>query len=223
MDWRGYFLTEEYRVRKRQCRVVVFIDGQNVHQDFRRAFVADADTAEPHIGAFNPMALAERLVAMGPDFEEWTLKEVRAYVGSPLAHRQPTATAAHDRQMEKWRGWGVVTRARPLYYPPGETPRQKGVDVELAIDVFRMAVEKQYEIGIIVSTDQDIKPALEAVAKLRGSEPTPRICGVRYGDLPQRLTFTDDKGNTTYCFRLLAADYMAVMDPTDYRIDPNAK
>lgn len=207
---------------KRNCRVVVFIDVQNVHNDFRRAFVDDPDTADSHIGAFNPMELAKRLVAMGPDFEEWTLSEVRAYAGSPLAHHQPTATAAHDRQMETWRKWGVIVQPRPLYYPPGEKPRQKGVDVELAIDVFRMAVEKQYEIAVIVSTDQDIKPALEAVAKLRGSDPTPRICGVRYGDLPQRLTYSDAKGNTTHCFRLVVDDYVAVMDPTDYRIEPSA-
>ncbi len=81
-----------------------------------------------------------------------------------------------------------------------------------------MAVDKRYGIGIIVSTDQDMKPALEAVAKLRGSDAVPCICAVRYGDLPQLLTHRDDNGNTTYCFRLTTDDYMAVVDPTDYRV-----
>lgn len=223
MDWRGYFFGREF-VGKRACGVVVFVDVQNVHMDLRRAFVADADTAEPRIGAFNPWTLGERLVAKGPDFEDWHLVAVRAYAGSPLATRQPTAAAAHDRQIAQWEAWGVQPVARPLYYPPGwptEKARQKGVDVALAVDVIRMAIDKEYQIGIVVSTDRDILPAIEAVAKLRKTEAIPRVCAVRYEGLPQRLNHTDDHGRTLHHFRLDVDDYMAVMDPTDYRIDPN--
>ena len=204
----------------RACRVVVFIDGQNVHQDFRRAFVVDSHGVPSTVGAFNPMLLARRLVACGPDFEDWTLAEVRVYVGSSIAEHQSTAAAAHDRQMAAWRSWGVVPRARPLSYLgwPAMKPHQKGVDVELAVDVVRMAVAKDYEIGIIASTDTDLLPAIETVSALRGTNAVPRICTVRYGDLSKRLYHSDAHGRRMHAFHLTAEDFQAVRDDTDYTV-----
>lgn len=65
-------------------------------------------------------------------------------------------------------------------------------------------------------------PAIEAVYKLRGTEATPRICVVRYGDLPKRLNFSDTTFGRLHCFHLTREDFEAVQDLTDYRIDPAA-
>ena len=202
----------------RACRVVVFIDGQNVHQDLRRAFVAALPAAGSRAGAFNPMSLSQLLAGRGPEFEEWTLTGVRAYVGSPIAEHQPVAAAAHDRQMAAWRAWGVVPRARPLSYLgwPEQKPRQKGVDVELAVDVVRMAVAGDYEIGILLSTDTDLLPAIEAVASVRGAHAVPRICVVRYAGLNKRLYHSDVLGRKMHAFEIKAADFDTVRDDTDY-------
>lgn len=138
-------------MRKRACRVVVFIDGQNVHNDFRRAFL-DAKSSS-RLGAFYPRALGELIVSRGPDFEHWALQEVRTYVGSPVAEHESIAAAAHDRQTQAWQAQGVNPRKRPLLYPagwPAQRARQKGVDVELAVDVVRMAMAHEYEIGVIL-------------------------------------------------------------------------
>jgi len=166
------------------------------------------------------MLLAQRLVARGPDFEDWTLAEVRAYVGSPVAEHQPAAAAAHDRQMAAWRAWGVVPRARPLSYLgwPALKPHQKGVDTELAVDVVRMAVTREYEIGIIMSTDTDLLPAIETVSSLRGTDAVPRICTVRYGDLNKRLYHSDGHGRRMHAFHVTAEDFQAVRDDTDYTV-----
>jgi hypothetical protein len=209
-------------VDKRKCRVIVFVDGQNVHNDLRRAFLPDPETAHPRFGAFNPMALAQRLVARGPEFEDWTLSQVRAYVGAPVAAHQPKAAAAHDRQMEAWRAWGVTPVARPLSYLnwPNERPRQKGVDAALAVDVVRMGVGDEYQIGIILSTDTDVLPAIETVSGIRGTNATPRICGVRYGDLPKRLYHADALGRTMHAFHVTADDFAAVRDDTNYAVEP---
>ena len=203
---------------KRKCRVVVFIDGQNVHQDFRRAF-CDPDDAS-RIGSFDPMAFSRLLAACAPDFEEWALAEARIYVGSPIASRERVAATAHDRQTATWKAAGVTVRARPLLYPEGwpRLPaRQKGVDVELAVDVVQLA-GADYEIGIVASTDTDLVPAIEAVYRLRGRNATPRICVVGYEGLPKRLRLPDTRGPKLYCIQLAEADFDAVADPTDYRV-----
>jgi hypothetical protein len=53
---------------------------------------------------------------------------------------------------------------------------EKGIDVALAIDFVTMAVRGEYDVGVIMSTDTDLKPALEAVAQMRGS-PYPEVRG----------------------------------------------
>ncbi len=222
MDWRGYFFPSGLGdMTKRTCRVAVFIDGQNVHQDFRRAFCDPHDSSR--IGAFDPMALAGLIVRRGPDFEDWTLTEVRTYVGSPNSSRERVAAVAHDRQVAAWRAAGVTVRARPLLYPedwPRQRARQKGVDVELAVDVVQQAIAGEYEVGVVASTDTDLVPAIEAVYRLRGSNPTPRICVVSYAGLPKRIRLPDTRGPAIYSFELSRADFEAVQDTTDYRETP---
>ena len=71
----------------------------------------------------------------------------------------------------------MVATLRTLRYPygwpdrceRGEKPQEKGIDVALAIDFVRLAIEKQYDVGVLMSTDTDLKPALETVAALRSS------------------------------------------------------
>lgn len=52
---------------------------------------------------------------------------------------------------------------------PGDRPREKGIDVALAIDFVRLAIEDSYDVGILISGDTDLKPALEAVWDYRGA------------------------------------------------------
>ncbi len=208
-------------MERRKCRVIVFIDGQNVHQDFRRAFLSKE--ASSRLGAFDPLKLAQLLVSRAPDFEEWELTATRIYVGSPVPSREPENAAAHDRQVQAWRALGVIVRPRPLQYPPEWPilrPRQKGVDVELAVDVVQLT--REYEIGIIASTDTDLVPAIQAVHKLRADAPTPRICVVRYEGLSKRLSLPDTRAPNLHCFLLSRADFEAVQDLTDYRTESAA-
>jgi NYN domain len=58
----------------------------------------------------------------------------------------------------------VTVVQRPLRYPkawPAEKAQEKGVDVALAVDFVVMAVTRVYDVGILVSTDTDLVPALE--------------------------------------------------------------
>ena len=41
----------------------------------------------------------------------------------------------------------------PTNHQPGERPREKGIDIALAIDFAMMAVRGEYYVGILMSTD----------------------------------------------------------------------
>ena len=193
---------------------MVFIDYRNVYEDFRRAFVSGR--MQPTDGQFHPVALAQLIVKRGPAFETWRLAEARVYTGHPATNREPKNAGAADRQIQVWRDSGAIVQHRPLQYLPNQPPRQKGVDVELAVDVVAMAHEKQYEVAIIASTDTDLVPAIEAVQRYRGLERVPRVCVVSFEGLQKKLQHPDARGTQPYCFRLARADYVAVHDPTVY-------
>lgn len=193
----------------------MFVDVQNIHEGLKAAF-----STPPHkhtAGQFRPMELGRLLVSKAPVSEAWGLAEVRLYAGRPSSVLQPTSAAAHARQASAWRAEGAIVRARDLQYIdwPNRAPRQKGVDVELATDVFRLA-GKEYDIGIVASLDTDIIPAIESVYDARGMADTPRVCVVGYEGSPRRLRLPDSRGRGLYCFYLSDADYLAIHDPTDY-------
>ena len=49
------------------------------------------------------------------------------------------------------------------------SPREKGIDVQLAIDLARTSLfEDEHDIAVLVSADTDLLPALELIVKRRG-------------------------------------------------------
>ena len=145
------------------------------------------------------------------------LPEADGYGGTPRTY------AAHMRQCAAHasRGSGrvsVITRS--LRYPrswPSTPAEEKGIDVALAVDFVMMAVRNEYDVGVIMSTDTDLKPALEAVHTLNGSQ-YPR-CEVaawqRSADTSRRLSIP---GGGIWRHWLHEADYASVADPTDYNV-----
>ena len=92
------------------------------------------------------------------------LHDVRTYTGRPDPEKAPKTYAAHMRQCDAWEASGVRVVSRPLRYPrgwPTERAQEKGVDIAMAIDFVTMAIEGHYDVGVIMSTDTDLRPALE--------------------------------------------------------------
>lgn len=199
--------------------LVLFIDAQNMYQGAREAFFNK--TGSHTLGQFDPLKLGELLCKKKPFGQESTarhLKQVRIYTGRPDSSKDPQTYGAHMRQCAAWAKKGIVVRPRTLRYPhdwPARRAEEKGVDVALAIDFVIMAVEGEYDIGVIASTDTDLRPAIEYVmAKTQASaEVAAWQASVRTGlSIPNIHLWRH---------RLVKADYDAVADYTDYNVKPS--
>lgn len=205
-------------------RVVVFLDYQNVYQSARRIF---HQSAAPHWqGQVDPVALAEYLASDSP-FDR-RLEEVRIYRGQPDGKLDPRGYAASRRQHTVWRRSALVTlMTRPLRYPdgwpsqfaPGERPQEKGIDVALSLDFAMMAAAGQYDVGILFSTDTDMKPALEAVATLTNRDGHPRAEVAAWSGSGQHNRRLAIKTRNLFCHWIGECTYQAMADVTDYSVN----
>jgi uncharacterized LabA/DUF88 family protein len=202
-------------------RLVVFIDAQNLYRGARTAFLApDRVRTERYVfGQINPWLLgqtvSERRV---PDSQERVLQEVRVYTGRPDATRDPRTYAAHMKQCSAWSKTGVTVIPRTLRYPPdypNAKAEEKGIDVALAIDFVAYAIDGLCDVGVIVSSDTDLRPALEYVSRKCSHQCTPEVAAWRSSSAKSRLSI---KGANVWCHWLYETDYNTVHDPTDYNL-----
>jgi hypothetical protein len=202
-------------------RVVVFIDYQNAYREIRRSFFDDRN--DPAIaGQFDPLALALQLTATATSSfggATRSLEGVRIYCGLPDPVKQPQGYAATSRQIGKW-GSDPRVRvfARPLTYPrnwPTEPPRQKGVDVWLAVQYLGMAIRRQYDVGILISRDTDLVPALEEVQAIGGQCACEVVTWAPNSVTAGRLR---TPGHPLWCHYIDRAGVEAIKDSRDYNV-----
>lgn len=195
-------------------RVSLFVDYQNVYHGARNAFhYADA---LPSAGQISPHRLGGLLVARQPltgDANERWLHEVRVYRGMPRTGDRGYAAA--QRQHDAWRHDGVKVITRPLGGPSSRR-REKGVDVELALDFFAGALDGDYDVGIIFSADADLLPAIEKV--LDPGRALTAVVEVANWWNPPTATVQLAKDIGIRHHKLTDADYERVRDRRNYTI-----
>jgi len=199
-------------------RVMAFIDYRNVYRGARDCF--HEPYAPSVAGQTHPILLGEHIVANSPFVRE--LDSVRVYRGLPSATRDSRANAAFKRQVEAWSDDPrTVVVARTLSYPrgwpnrcqPGEKPQEKGIDVALSVDFVRLALGDQYDVGVVVSTNTDLLPALETVAHSTDKRVEVAAWSGRSGH-NQRLSIEGDA--QPWCHWLDREVYERVCDMTNY-------
>ncbi|MDE0709488.1 MAG: NYN domain-containing protein [bacterium] len=197
-------------------RVVLFVDYQNVYMAARQAF-DPSPRAIPHWeGQVDPLVLGQLLVTRSP-FDR-TLTGVRMYRGLPDSTKDPKGYGACMRQIATWsRPEEVQVVARPLRYPygwPSNKPEEKGIDVSIAVDFVLMAARGDYDVGILMSADTDLKPALEAVVSLGAARVEVAAWSSQYGH-SRRLAI---KGRGLWCHWLDDSECRSVQDTRDYTL-----
>jgi uncharacterized LabA/DUF88 family protein len=140
-------------------RAFVFIDYQNMYRSAREAFGWEEQGGQ--YGSFRPLGFA-RYVTQSDDRD---LRAVRVYTGVPTPEGDAKGHGAMQRRLQAWRDEDrslVSVHDRPLRYPPRKG-REKGVDVQLAVDFVRLALDDEYDLAVVASADSDLVPALEFV------------------------------------------------------------
>ena len=213
-------------------RVTVFCDWQNIYRRARGAFT-DEGTAPSEKGQVSPVGLASLLVSRGPDAgPERHLEQVRIYRGMPNQDYDQRGYDAARSQHSAWstnRKVELVTR--PIQYPAdwrpgqrdGEQPREKGVDVSLAVDLATMSVEGAFDVAIVFSSDNDILPAVEFVARRNAADrslPTIEVAAWSGNMSRRRPSRLNPRGFNVWCHWLNAEDYSSVEDSTRYPVAP---
>jgi hypothetical protein len=115
-------------------RVGVFLDWQNCYRTARDAFGFKGSGID---GNVKPLLLAQMLAKARVGDRPGHLTKVRIYTGRASQHHDPRTYAANRRQFQAWINSDpecVDVVARTLDYKLAQ-PREKGIDVQLAIDL----------------------------------------------------------------------------------------
>ena len=152
-------------------RAVAFIDGQNLFRHAKDAF-------GHHHPNFDPSKLLHAICAR----QNWKPHGVRFYTGTPSEAEDPKWHAYWSNRLLAMRRAGIFVTTRLLKYrkqevllPDGSkqivtAAHEKGIDVRLALDVVRLAIEKQYDVAVLFSQDQDLAEVVtdvKHIAKLQ--------------------------------------------------------
>ena len=114
--------------------------------------------------------------------------------------------AAYLRQKASWEQIEQVEVVdRPLQYIKGQPPRQKGVDVAMALDIVTLGSRGEYDCAAVVSTDTDLLPAIEYIKEL--GSPSIEVACWWSKRLHKRLRLRE---GWIWCHRLSSEDYDSV-------------
>ncbi|HSW64769.1 MAG TPA: NYN domain-containing protein [Dissulfurispiraceae bacterium] len=198
-------------------RAFVFIDGQNLFHHAKAAFGYQYPN-------FDPRKLAEHVCAA----RSWQVSEIHFYTGVPSVMDKPFWNHFWTAKMAVMGTRGIKTFSRQLRYrnqaialPDGTScvaavGQEKGIDVRIALDVVRYALDNKYDVCLIFSQDQDLSEAVEDVKKIS-------ILHDRWIKLscafPVSPTVQKARGiNGTDWIKIDRATYDACIDPIDYRL-----
>jgi len=137
-------------------RTVVFVDGQNLFHCAKAAFGYREPTYDVH-------ALATAICGkMG-----WSVREIRFYTGLPDPRYASRLLRAWNAKLARMGQRGIVTYSRPLSYagvPP--VGREKGIDIRIALDIVRLGRSNHYDVGLVLSQDQDLVEAVNEIKEI---------------------------------------------------------
>ena len=97
---------------------------------------------------------------------------------------------------------------------------EKGIDVRIALDIIRMAHREEYDVGLVLSQDQDLSEVAEEIRAIaREQDRWIKIACA----FPSSPTSRNRRGiDKTDWIRIDRATYDACLDRRDYRRGPPA-
>lgn len=161
--------------RPKSLRVVTFIDAMNLFNQAKRCWRYPFPN-------YDPILLSEK---MGLRYPNRVLKNVRLYTGIPkpgkdrerywfwknkikehskdarfYAYETPLAYSIEDVPVEDPTTGGITLQ-------PTEIAREKGTDVQIGIDLYKLADTNQYDVAVVFSQDRDLIGAVNSVIDIK--------------------------------------------------------
>lgn len=102
--------------------------------------------------------------------ESQVLAEVRFYTGIHDPNRRRREHAVLDRRLVAYRERGIHVEAIPLRYDSTGRGIEKGVDVRIALDLMRLAVNGAFDVATVVTEDSDLDEAVKDALALRDEQ-----------------------------------------------------
>jgi len=197
-------------------QAIAFFDGQNLFKAAEESF----GTKFPD---YNPQELARYICAK----HGWTLKQIRFYTGIPSPEDNLFWNTFWRNKTNQMKRDGIHVFTRTVKYstyditlPDGKTysitkGREKGIDVRIALDMVGLAMEKEYDIAIIFSQDQDFPEAADEVKSI-ASRQGRRVIVV--SAFPCSSSSKNTRGiNHTDWIEITQEEYQKCIDTREYR------
>jgi hypothetical protein len=190
-------------------RVVSFFDCQNL---FKSAY---EQWKYPYPN-FDPLKLSRLLIGKY-HCEGWRFTGVRLYTGIHEAKVNPSLHAFWTKKLTAVKN--IYPQAfiftSPLRYDKNGIPREKGVDIRIALDLIRMARKNEFDVAMLFSQDNDFSEvAVEIRAISKEYDRWIKIASA----FPSNLANRKNKGvRKTDWLRISKEDYDSCIDTADYR------
>jgi uncharacterized LabA/DUF88 family protein len=161
--------------RPSSLRVVTFIDAQNLFNQAKRCWRYSFPN-------YDPILLSEKI---GVSYPNRVLTNVRLYTGVPkpgkdrerywfwknkikehskdprfYAFETPLAYGMEKVPVEDPNTGKITLQA-------AEIAREKGTDVQIGIDLFKLAAANQYDVAVLFSQDRDLAGAINSVIGIK--------------------------------------------------------
>jgi len=197
-------------------RAHVFIDGQNLYHCAMEAF----DYNYPNYDVF---ALSKLICQQ----QKWDLSKICFYTGVP---RQDDDAFWNSFWVKKLAGMGrhgIHIVARPLRYREKEirlidgsqltktVGQEKGIDVRMALDIIRGALEKHFDVALVLSQDQDLSEVADEIKIIAKQQK--RWINMASAFPVSSLSKNTRGINKTDWIKIDRAMYDACLDLNDYR------
>jgi uncharacterized protein (TIGR00288 family) len=140
-------------------KILVQFDGSNFYNKVKKAL------PQIHLTNFNYARLAKSIVKANNPQIIYYIGEVKQYEGNKkseilYANQQKLFTSLRNQNIEVKLGYLLMSNGK--YH-------EKGVDVQIAVDIVRGAIKNEYDICYVISSDTDLLPAIQT-AKEEGKK-----------------------------------------------------
>jgi uncharacterized LabA/DUF88 family protein len=141
---------------KKEERIIVYIDGSNLYFKLKNLYIS-------HTSQFNYRGLAKYLT------KNRILTDINYYVGAVQLNQHNKKTKKiHQGQLTLFNTLldkniklhkGYLMKNNGVYH-------EKGVDVNIAVDILVGAYENLYDTALLLSSDTDLIPAIQKIKSL---------------------------------------------------------